>query len=272
MGTTSGRPALPPTSRSTSGSPRGRWSDSRACNRSGRVAVPIALATGRPVVGVDSSPAMLDGARRRADEAGVELVLHLGDMADLRLDELAALIICPFRALLHVPSWAARRRVFERVAASLRPSGRFAGTRSPSTTTSPPVPMVFASSRAPLPIPTTSRSATTVSTSSWTTEPRAPCGGRPRTNGSASSTLPASRSSPCTATSMAARSATTAPSTSSSPGPAPLVELRSDSGHSQTNAPLCPRTTKEPESSIARWTDRRTSSTTSDHGRAVWGW
>ena len=93
---------------------------------SGRVAVPIALATGRPVIGVDTSPLMLDAARRRADEAGVELVLHLGDMAELQLDEPAALIICPFRALLHVPTWAARRRVFERVAASLRPGGRFA--------------------------------------------------------------------------------------------------------------------------------------------------
>ena len=69
---------------------------------------------------------MLDAARRRADEAGVELVLHLGDMAELQLDEPAALIICPFRALLHVPTWAARRGVFERVAASLRRGGRFA--------------------------------------------------------------------------------------------------------------------------------------------------
>ena len=93
---------------------------------SGRVAVPIALATGRPVIGVDTSPAMLRAARRRAEEAGVELVLHLGDMCDLQLDEPAALIICPFRALLHVPTWSARRGVFERVAASLRPGGRFA--------------------------------------------------------------------------------------------------------------------------------------------------
>jgi SAM-dependent methyltransferase len=93
---------------------------------SGRVAVPIALATGHPVIGVDTSPAMLDAARRRADEAGVELILHLGDMADLELDEPAALIICPFRALLHAPTWVARRCVFERVAASLRPGGRFA--------------------------------------------------------------------------------------------------------------------------------------------------
>ena len=93
---------------------------------SGRVAVPIAVATGRPVIGVDTSPAMLEAARRRADEAGVELVLRLGDMADLELDEPASLIICPFRALLHVPTWAARRRLFERVAASLCPGGRFA--------------------------------------------------------------------------------------------------------------------------------------------------
>src|SRR4051794_34792686 len=82
---------------------------------SGRVAVPIALATQRPVIGVDTSPAMLDAARRRAAAAGVELVLQLGDMAELRLDAPAALIICPFRALLHVPTWTTRRRVFERV-------------------------------------------------------------------------------------------------------------------------------------------------------------
>ena len=47
-------------------------------------------------------------------------------MRDLRLDEPAALVYCPFRALLHLPTWADRRRVFERVAASLRPDGRFA--------------------------------------------------------------------------------------------------------------------------------------------------
>jgi len=93
---------------------------------SGRVAVPIALATGAPVIGVDTSPSMLEQARGRADAAGVELILQLGDMAELQLDEPAALVICPFRALLHVPTWASRRRLFERVAASLRPGGRFA--------------------------------------------------------------------------------------------------------------------------------------------------
>lgn len=92
----------------------------------GRVAIPIAQATGQRVIGIDSSPAMLDQARRRAAAAGVELELLEGDMRDLTLAEPAALIYCPFRALLHVPTWADRRRTFERVAAALRPHGRFA--------------------------------------------------------------------------------------------------------------------------------------------------
>jgi SAM-dependent methyltransferase len=92
----------------------------------GRVAIPVALATGQRVIGVDSSPAMLAQARANAAAAGVGLELHEGDMRDLALDEPAALIYCPFRALLHLPTWADRRRVFERVAASLQPGGRFA--------------------------------------------------------------------------------------------------------------------------------------------------
>jgi ubiquinone/menaquinone biosynthesis C-methylase UbiE len=92
----------------------------------GRVAIPVAQATGRPVIGIDSSPAMLEAARKRAADAGVQLDLHESDMREFTLDEEAALIYCPFRALLHLPTWADRRRTFERVAASLRPNGRFA--------------------------------------------------------------------------------------------------------------------------------------------------
>ena len=92
----------------------------------GRVAIPIAQATGRRVIGFDSSSAMLAQARKGAAEAGVELELVEGDMRDLVLAEPAALIYCPFRALLHLRTWADRRRTFERVAASLRPGGRFA--------------------------------------------------------------------------------------------------------------------------------------------------
>ena len=92
----------------------------------GRVAIPVAKATGKKVLGIDSSKAMLAMARANAAAAGVELDLREGDMRDLTVDEPAALIYCPYRALLHLPTWADRRRVFERVAASLRPGGRFA--------------------------------------------------------------------------------------------------------------------------------------------------
>ena len=92
----------------------------------GRVAIPVARATDRPVIGIDSSPKMLARARTRAAEAGVELDLRPGDIRDLDLEARAALIYCPFRSLLHLPTWADRRRTFQRVAASLRPGGRFA--------------------------------------------------------------------------------------------------------------------------------------------------
>jgi SAM-dependent methyltransferase len=93
---------------------------------SGRVAIPIAERTGKKVIGIDSSPAMLAVARERAAAAGVDLELREDDMRDFGLDEPAALVYCPFRGLLHLPTWADRRRVFERVAAALRPGGTFA--------------------------------------------------------------------------------------------------------------------------------------------------
>lgn len=92
----------------------------------GRVAVEVARATGRPVLGIDSSPAMLERAAAAVEAAGVEVELRLQDMRELELDEPAGLVYCPFRSLLHLPTWHDRRRVFERVTASLRPGGRFA--------------------------------------------------------------------------------------------------------------------------------------------------
>ncbi|ANZ40746.1 hypothetical protein BBK82_36890 [Lentzea guizhouensis] len=56
----------------------------------------------------------------------MELDLREGDMRELSLDEPAALVHCPFRSLLHLTTWADRRRTFDRVAAALRPGGRFA--------------------------------------------------------------------------------------------------------------------------------------------------
>jgi SAM-dependent methyltransferase len=92
----------------------------------GRVAIPVARETGRRVLGLDSSPAMLERGRAAAAEAGASVDFRLGDMRELELDEPAGLVYCPFRSLLHLPTWSDRRRVFERVAGSLRPGGRFA--------------------------------------------------------------------------------------------------------------------------------------------------
>jgi SAM-dependent methyltransferase len=91
---------------------------------SGRVAIEVARATGRRVLGIDSSPAMLEIARARS--VGLPLELRLGDVRELELDEPAALVYVPYRSLLHLRGWHEKRRVFERVAAALRPGGRFA--------------------------------------------------------------------------------------------------------------------------------------------------
>jgi ubiquinone/menaquinone biosynthesis C-methylase UbiE len=92
----------------------------------GRIAIPIAQRAGKRVVGIDLSPAMLALARERATAAGVEVELREGDMRDLDEERATDLVICPYRALLHLPTWADRRGVFERVARALRPGGRFA--------------------------------------------------------------------------------------------------------------------------------------------------
>jgi SAM-dependent methyltransferase len=89
---------------------------------SGRVAAEVARVTGRRVIGIDSSPAMLEQARAR----DADLDLRLGDMRDFELAEPAALVYCPFRSLLHLPTWQDRRSTFEHVAAALRSGGCFA--------------------------------------------------------------------------------------------------------------------------------------------------
>ena len=107
----------------------------------GRVAIPVAQATGQRVIGLDTSPAMLEQARSRASELGVALELREADMRELHLDEPAALIYCPFRALLHLATWppgpiaAAPSSAWRR---RCGPEGASPGTRSPSTTSSPP--------------------------------------------------------------------------------------------------------------------------------------
>jgi SAM-dependent methyltransferase len=90
----------------------------------GRVAIPIARETGRRVIGIDRSSAMLAVGRERA--GGLPVEFREGDIRAFELDEPVELVICPFRALMHLPTWADKRQVFERVATALRPGGRFA--------------------------------------------------------------------------------------------------------------------------------------------------
>src|SRR5262249_57084984 len=74
----------------------------------GRVAIPVAQATGRRVIGIDSSPAMLEQARARAAEAGVAPDPREGDMRDLALAEPAGPSYRPFPPPPPPPPPAAR--------------------------------------------------------------------------------------------------------------------------------------------------------------------
>jgi SAM-dependent methyltransferase len=89
----------------------------------GRIAVPTALA-GIDVVGVDSSAGMLEVARERAELAGVELDLRLGDLRDPPVEETFPLVTIPFRSLLHMETDDDRRAALRAVDRLLEPAGR----------------------------------------------------------------------------------------------------------------------------------------------------
>lgn len=91
-----------------------------ACG-TGNTAIPWAGARGRTVVGVDRSAAMLRVARRKSSR--VRWVRQ--DATRLRLDVQADVVTCHFDALNHVLEPGDLQRVFDRVAATLRPDGLF---------------------------------------------------------------------------------------------------------------------------------------------------
>jgi SAM-dependent methyltransferase len=90
----------------------------------GRIAVPIA-SDGIEVIGVDTSPGMLEVCAERAELAGVRLDLRLGDLREPPVDTRVPLVICPFRSLLHLSSDGDRRRALGAVRRLLLPEGRF---------------------------------------------------------------------------------------------------------------------------------------------------
>lgn len=92
----------------------------------GRVAIPIAQA-GVPVVGVDSSAAMLRLARakaRRLKLAQGLLRFIRGDMRDLSLDQRFPLAIIPFRSFQFLLSVADQCQALEAIRRHLTPGGR----------------------------------------------------------------------------------------------------------------------------------------------------
>jgi SAM-dependent methyltransferase len=91
----------------------------------GRIAVPIA-AEGIPVIGVDSSKGMLDVCRERASLAGVERLveLRLGDLRTPPVEERVELVVCPFRAYLHLQTDEERVAALRAARELLVPGGR----------------------------------------------------------------------------------------------------------------------------------------------------
>ncbi len=92
----------------------------------GRIAVPTA-AEGIEVIGVDSSPGMIEVCRERARLAGVErlLDLRLGDIAEPPVEERVRLVTCPFRSFLHLLDEDERLRALRSTRDLLLPGGRF---------------------------------------------------------------------------------------------------------------------------------------------------
>jgi SAM-dependent methyltransferase len=91
----------------------------------GRIAIPTA-AEGVSVIGVDSSPGMLEVCRQRAVLAGVAdlLDLRVGDLAEPPVEERVRLVTCPFRSYLHLLDDGERLRALGAARELLVPGGR----------------------------------------------------------------------------------------------------------------------------------------------------
>ncbi|MGE5272333.1 MAG: class I SAM-dependent methyltransferase [Verrucomicrobiota bacterium] len=93
----------------------------------GRIAVPVAEA-GIDLIGVDTSRGMLEVCRSRAKAAGVaeRLDLRLGDFRRPPVTERVGLVMCPFRAYLHLPDDAGRLAALRAAHGLLVPDGLLA--------------------------------------------------------------------------------------------------------------------------------------------------
>jgi SAM-dependent methyltransferase len=91
----------------------------------GRIAIPMAAA-GIRVIGIDSSPGMLEVCRAQAELAGVGglLDLRLGDLLEPPVEECVRLVTCPFRSYLHLIDEEQRLQGLRAAHSLLLPGGR----------------------------------------------------------------------------------------------------------------------------------------------------
>jgi ubiquinone/menaquinone biosynthesis C-methylase UbiE len=91
----------------------------------GRVTIPMAQ-VGADVTGLDSSPAMLDIARAKAQQAGVAVTWVEGDMANFELGRMFGLVTIPFRSFLHLVTDEEHRECLAAIHRHLVPGGQVA--------------------------------------------------------------------------------------------------------------------------------------------------
>jgi len=94
-----------------------------ACG-TGRITIALAQ-SGFNVTGIDNADGMLKEARRKSDEAGVEIVWVKADMRDFSLDKVFSLIILPANTLCHLLNLGDFEACLANVRKHLTPNGRF---------------------------------------------------------------------------------------------------------------------------------------------------
>jgi SAM-dependent methyltransferase len=94
-----------------------------ACG-TGRLTIPIAQA-GVEIVGLDLTPSMLDHARDKARQAGVQISWVEGDCRTFDLARKFSLIFIGFNSMQHLHDHASLAALFANVRKHLAPGGRF---------------------------------------------------------------------------------------------------------------------------------------------------